>query len=230
MRLLKNLLPCVAVLCFTISAIADEPKPVQQGAAAASESAKSQKPYFYIVAADPQLLWGQKDDRNWQTAVDHIAGVNLQQQPHLDGVDLARVIAGDHAARPAMGFWHNFTGGQGTWSDRLIKQLMEAQKAGKPNPLPDRLLKNVNQFPNYPEGNFKGHAAWTRWPWKLHRIQRGGNVRVELYHLKKDPMETKDLAKSEGKRATTMRAELESWQSSVLKSHEGKDYPVPVSK
>ncbi|MDA0839132.1 MAG: metallophosphoesterase [Planctomycetota bacterium] len=29
-------------------------------------------PYFYIVAADPQLLFNQKDDRNWRTTVDHI--------------------------------------------------------------------------------------------------------------------------------------------------------------
>ena len=34
------------------------------------------KPYFFIVAADPQLLFHQKDDRNWHTTVGLINGLN----------------------------------------------------------------------------------------------------------------------------------------------------------
>ena len=57
-----------------LPALADEPKPAKQRvtAATAAGDAKKPKPYFYIVAADPQLLWGQKDERNWQTTVEHI--------------------------------------------------------------------------------------------------------------------------------------------------------------
>jgi len=136
------------------------------------------------------------------------------------------VIAGKQIRRPAMGFWHHFTGGQSTYSDRFIRQLMEAQQAGKPNPLPRRLLKNVNDFPDHREGDFKGHAAWNHWPWKLHRIQKGDKVTIELYNLIKDPMEATNLADTEPDRAAAMRAELEAWQASVLKSHEGADYPT----
>lgn len=153
-----------------------------------------------------------------------IVGVTPKRQPRLDGIDLAKAIAGKQTSRPPMGFWHGFTGGQSTYSDRFIKQLMEAQQAGKPNPLPQRLLKNVNQFPVHAEGNFKGHAAWNDWPWKLHRIQKGDKVTIELYHLTKDPMETTNLAASEPDRVAAMRAALEAWQASVLKSHEGADY------
>lgn len=30
------------------------------------------KPYFYVVAADPQLLWKQQDTRYWKQAIEHI--------------------------------------------------------------------------------------------------------------------------------------------------------------
>jgi UDP-2,3-diacylglucosamine pyrophosphatase LpxH len=48
---------------------ADPQKKKESPAKAKAESAG---PYFYIVAADPQLLFKQKDDRNWRTTVDHI--------------------------------------------------------------------------------------------------------------------------------------------------------------
>ncbi len=155
-----------------------------------------------------------------------IAGVTPKHQPRLDGIDLADVIAGRQAGRPAMGFWHHFTGGQSTYSDRFIKQLMESQQAGRPNPLPQRLLKNVNQFPKHVKGSFKGHAAWNKWPWKLHRIQQGDKVTIELYNLIKDPMESTNVAMAEPDRVAAMRADLEAWQASVLRSHEGADYQL----
>jgi len=153
-----------------------------------------------------------------------IAGAQVAHQPHLDGIDLAKVISGQQKKRPAMGFWHHHTGGQGTWNDRLIKELMDAQQAGKPNPLPERLLKNVNQFPKLPRGDYNGHAAWTDWPWKFHRIQKEGKVTTELYHLARDPMETTNLSAQEKSRAKRMQKALEQWQSSVYDSWEGKDY------
>ena len=146
------------------------------------------------------------------------------QQPHLDGIDLAKVIDGKLKHRPPMGFWHNHTVGQSTWNDRLIKQLLEAQQAGAPNPLPQRLLKNVNEFPKFTRGDYNGHAAWTDWPWKFHRIQKKGKVTTELYNLVKDPMETTDLANKDTSRATRMQKALEQWQSSVYDSWEGRDY------
>jgi hypothetical protein len=123
-----------------------------------------------------------------------------------------------------VGFWHLHTGGQGTHSDRIIKELMEAQQAGKPNPFPERILKNVEDFPTFPRGNYQGHAGWNDWPWKLHRIQKGDQVTVELYHLADDPMEANDLAAKETDRADKMLEELEQWQASVFDSWEGKDY------
>lgn len=153
-----------------------------------------------------------------------IGGAKVAHQPKLDGIDLAKIIDGEQKERPPMGFWHNHTKGQGTHSDQIIQELMEAQQAGKPTPFPERILKNVEEFPEFPEGDLEGHAGWNDWPWKLHRIENGEKVTVELYNLADDPMETKDLAKKEIERTDKMLNELEAWQKSVLASWEGKDY------
>ncbi len=47
---------------------------------------------------------------------------------------------------------------------------------------------------------------------------------IELYNLKDDPMETKDLAAEQSERVTAMREELETWMGSVLDSLNGEDY------
>ena len=153
-----------------------------------------------------------------------LAGVKIAQQPKLDGIDLQPVIAGKRVERPPMGFWHGHTSGQSTWSDRIIKALKEAKESGKPNPHPERILKNVEQFPTFGEDAMRGHAAWNAWPWKLHRIQKDDTVKVELYNLADDPMEESDLSATETERVATMKQELEAWQRSVLASWSGKDY------
>jgi len=146
------------------------------------------------------------------------------KQPVLDGIDLLPILEGKKEARPPMGFWHGFRNGQGTWSDRIIKALLEAEKAGKPNPHPERILKNVKEFPTFDLSDLEGHAAWNEWPWKLHRIERKDKVTYELYDLNTDPMETTDLSEKEPSRVARMKASLESWQRSVLNSLAGKDY------
>jgi arylsulfatase A-like enzyme len=153
-----------------------------------------------------------------------IAKGKVKHQPRLDGLDLKKIITGRQAQRPAMGFWHLHSNGQSTWNDRIIKSLMEAQQQGLPNPHPERLLKNVEEFPEFERGDYPGHAAWNDWPWKIHRIQKTDQLTIELYHLVDDPMEVNDLAKKEPRRVKRMLKELQQWQASVYDSWEGKDY------
>ena len=154
-----------------------------------------------------------------------VAGINQpSKQPILDGIDLLPILDGKKRTRTPMGFWHGFRNGQGTWSDRIIKALWDADKAGKPNPHPERILKNVKEFPAFDMSDLEGHAAWNEWPWKLHRIERKDKVTFELYDLTKDPMETTDLSDKETARVSKMKTSLENWQRSVLNSWAGKDY------
>ena len=106
-----------------------------------------------------------------------LAGVKSESAIRLDGIDLTPAIEGKLDRRPnTIGFWHHYTKGQSTWSDRIIKALMEAQQAGKPNPHPERVLKNVNAFPArkpLANGNYPGHAAIIDWPYKIHTITKG---------------------------------------------------------
>ncbi len=154
-----------------------------------------------------------------------ITGAKVEHQPVLDGIDLSPILAGNQTQRPPMGFWHGHTEGLETWSDRTIRELMEAQQAGKPDPFPQLLYKNVREFPEFGADALRGHAAWTDWPWKLHRIQKGKEKpSFELYDLTKDPMEQSDLSKAQPERVATMQAAIELWQNSVLASWSGKDY------
>jgi len=57
-----------------------------------------------------------------------------------------------------------------------------------------RMKKDIDEYPQFPLDTVTGHAAWTDWPWKLHRIAKKETVTFELYNLADDPMEAKDLA------------------------------------
>jgi arylsulfatase A-like enzyme len=71
-----------------------------------------------------------------------------------------------------------------------------------------------------------GHAAWTDNQYKLHRIseKKKEGVTFELYDLLKDPSEKTDLAKDKPEVVAKMKAELEVWQDSVLRSLRLEDY------
>ncbi|MCF7954386.1 MAG: DUF4976 domain-containing protein, partial [Phycisphaerae bacterium] len=123
-------------------------------------------------------------------------------------------------------FWHNFQKGESTWSDRILKAIMEKQQAGEPKPYdPWRMAKDVYEFPQFPEDTANGHAAWTDWPWKLHR--KNGEV-YELYNLEDDPMETNNLISGgeHQQRCKQMKKELDEWMRSVIRSLNGKDYEL----
>jgi arylsulfatase A-like enzyme len=154
-----------------------------------------------------------------------MAGVELNAPHLLDGMDASGIIEGSVVQRSKpMGFWHKFQGGQGTWSDRIQKAIMEKQRAGAPLPHdPPRMRKDVDEFPQFPEHSANGHAAWNDWPWKLHRIN---GKQFELYNLTDDPMEKTDLSKApqQAQRLERMKKELNSWMRSVVRSLNGKDY------
>ena len=123
-----------------------------------------------------------------------------------------------------MGFWRMPIAGQSTFSDKIVKQIMDAQKAGKEIAIPSRLKKNIEEFKQYPEDNFAGHGAWLEWPWKLHRINTKKGSTFELYNLESDPMEANNQAEAQPERLAALKKKLDAWQKSVTQSLNGKDY------
>ncbi len=154
-----------------------------------------------------------------------LVGVRPAKQPPLDGISLVWLLAGKMKARPKpIGFWNHPTGGRSTPSKRLMAELLKAQQAGtevSPHTFGRDAGKVTRQ---YPLDSFPGHAAWLDWPWKLHRIEGKGRARFELYDLTRDPTEKNDLADAQADRARAMKAALEAWQKSVVRSLNGEDY------
>lgn len=163
-----------------------------------------------------------------------IAGVEIEHDHPIDGINLLPLLEKEASKRPApIGFWHNFQGGQSTWSDRILKEVMTKQQAKTTPPyIPARMLKDVNEFPQFDEDTDPGHAAWLAWPWKLHKIRKGKASKLELYHLVADPMETKDLAADPAQQARVddMHKELTAWMGSVVRSVNGVDYKNGAAK
>ncbi|MBI1375427.1 MAG: sulfatase-like hydrolase/transferase [Phycisphaera sp.] len=155
-----------------------------------------------------------------------IVGVKMDKQPPLDGVSLLPLIDGKEMTHPAMGFWDYAIGGVSTPTEAMMKELLDAQKNGNASGDVKWLRKDAGDVSKrYPTDAFPGHAAWTDWPWKLHRIEaKGGKVTMELYNLVDDPMEANDVLRQNTDRANEMAHQLKQWQLSVVNSLNGKDY------
>jgi len=155
-----------------------------------------------------------------------IVGVTMKGQPPLDGISLAKLIDGKMDARPTpMGFWSYPGGGVSTPSAKWMAELLAVQKEGKEPDEPARLRLDAGKIgKQVPEDSFPGHSAWLDWPWKLHRIQKKGEPKLELYNLAKDPGEKADLAAKQPDRVKALRPALDAWLASVARSLNGKDY------
>jgi len=156
-----------------------------------------------------------------------ILALQMENQPPLDGISLVPLLEGRMSARPKpMGFWDYPIKGIGTPSRKWMTELLEAQNAGREVADSSRLRLDAGKIvERYPEDSFPGHAAWLDWPWKLHRIQdEDGRIEFELYNLAGDPQEEDNLFGRHSARAESMKAGLEDWQKSVVRSLNGLDY------
>lgn len=162
-----------------------------------------------------------------------IVGVEIADQPRpLDGISILPLIDGKMSERPKpMGFWSNFSSGQGMNSTRILEALEQSQAskddtASALNDKTNRQLRAAEQLKVFAEQGLIGHAAWIDNRYKLHRIwhRNTGPVGYELYDLEADLGESHDLASDMPQRVEAMKQQLEDWQQSVIRSLEGKDY------
>jgi len=157
-----------------------------------------------------------------------LAGVALpKNQPLLDGISLAPLFRGKKQIRKqSMGFWTYPSRGHGRRSRAILEALRQEQLAGKqqPSATEEKIGKHT------PIETLLGHAAWVKGDYKLHRIPVKKNetqFNYELYHLGKDPSESNNLLKNGAhlaKRFDRMKADLVTWQQSVINSLNGGDY------
>ena len=157
-----------------------------------------------------------------------IVGVKIPGQAPLDGISLQGLIKGEVQSRQAgMGFWDYTAKGIGTPSDKWMDELLKAQQDGGDLP-PHPSSQKASELPNprYATDTFPGHAALIDGDWKLHRIEgkKKEEITWELYNLKRDPAETKNVIGRQEQRAELMQGQLEQWLTSVTNSLNGDDY------
>jgi hypothetical protein len=111
-------------------------------------------------------------------------------------------------------------------STQILQALRAEQHSGGTSPSSKPAAAAPKQPASLPPpANFTGPAAWIDGDYKLHRrAGRNGKVTVSLYNLATDPHEKTDLADKEPERAKRMRAALEAWHASVVRSLKGEDY------
>lgn len=165
----------------------------------------------------------------YPTLVD-LLNLPSDNQPVLDGISLVPLIEGSmrHRDKP-LGFWKTNQGGISTPHDQWMRQELAAQRAGRDYHDASRLVSDAGQIKQtFPRDRHPGHAAWTDWPWKLHKITKakGQNERVrwELYNLSTDPDESTNIADDQPDRVASMQQALNQWLASVVDSLNGKDY------
>jgi len=156
-----------------------------------------------------------------------MAGVTVEKQPVLDGIDLSPLVRGEEFSRGTpMGFWDRSAKGISTPSDKWMKELYEAQQEGKDLPPHESSMRAMDlPTPKHSTTSFPGHAALIDGDWKLHRIEnKKGGVKWELYDLENDHGETKDLVKERRDVVEQSQPKLEKWLKSVANSLNGADY------
>ena len=152
-----------------------------------------------------------------------LTGTKMPHRRPLDGVSIAGLIDGTMTSRSEpIGFWSPLSRGRSTWSHKIMGALLTAQKRGEEIGDAKRLDLDAAEIKKtWPEDSYPGHAAWLDWPWKLHCI---GGRKVQLYNLQSDPNEASDIAARHADRVKKMKTALQKWQTSVLRSLNGKDY------
>lgn len=156
-----------------------------------------------------------------------IVGVEMPNQPKLDGLSLVPIIEDRESDMPhrAMGFWDYDIRGIGMKAYDLMEEVLKAQQAGEELPVQDDSLNAAKILTPHAPGDYKGHAAWNEDDWKLHRLtNKKGDVTYALYNLKADPYEKNDLSQQEPERAANYQKRLESWMDTVIASSNGADY------
>lgn len=143
----------------------------------------------------------------------------------LDGISLVPLIDNKMNVRPKpIGFWNYPAQGLVMSSKDEMSELLIAQKASKDVDDLSAISNAVTISKKYSDDSFPGHAAWLDWPFKFHRIETEQGIKMELYDLANDSMESNNLSQLQPDKTKKMKSELEKWMKSVVRSLNGEDY------
>lgn len=158
------------------------------------------------------------------TVLDLLGLKHPDPQRPLDGISLRRLIVdGQMTERPApIGFWKYAPASERQGERWISAELSRGTTPTASNPAID--------FTNYKHpvaktNNFGGAAAWTDNRYKLVVTEARGRTTTELFDLRADPKESKDLSVEQAEVVKRMTEQLHAWQRSVERSLTGADYP-----
>ena len=157
-----------------------------------------------------------------------IVGVTVPDQAPLDGISLVPLIDGRMERRDKpLGFWVYPIRGIGTPSAAILQRMLDLQEGKTPQGKPPSAFREPDQtIKRFPEDKLPGPAAWIDGDWKLHRkAGKSGEASYALYDLAKDAKEKTDVSGQQPQRLERMKADLNAWQKSVVRSLNGEDYP-----
>ena len=151
-----------------------------------------------------------------------IADIPLPERP-LDGISLTRVFDGSLKTRPEpIGFWMYNTSLE---SKRKLKPAIAPELQEGTTPLvkmmAGKYTRTFRNFvhPNFNEQDYGGPRAILDNEYKFVVDGKpGGSSEGELFNLRYDPAETRNLSQKRPEIAARLRKQLRDWQTSVLTS------------
>jgi arylsulfatase A-like enzyme len=155
-----------------------------------------------------------------------LAGTAVPDRP-LDGIDLTPAIDGKMTERPSsIGFW-SFDAGAESKNKPYIDAELQRGTTPLVKMMGDIYTRNFKNFhhPAITDLDIAGSRVLLGNRYKLIvNSKRGGKATSELFDLRDDPAETKNLVGSKPEVAAAMQSELRDWQQSVLNSLTAADY------
>lgn len=155
-----------------------------------------------------------------------LTGQPLPGRP-LDGINLEPLLNGEMTRRPTPIFFWSFNAGREGEHKAWIDP--ELQKGTTPlvKFMGDQLTRNFRNFhhPDIDEADYRGPRVMldNRFKLVLHD-KKNGELKKELFELREDPAETRNLVETHPEKVKTMEQQLRQWQDSVLRSLTGADY------
>ena len=158
-----------------------------------------------------------------------LCGLTGTEMPRrtVDGVDLQGVLKGSVTQRPhPIGFW-SFDTAVGEAQQPYIAPELQQGTTPLVKMMAGIHTRNFRNFrhPKIVAEDYAGTRVWLDNRFKLVvKGQRGQRSSAELFDVRSDPAEQRNLAEEQADVVASMRAELRRWQQSVLESLTGADY------